>query len=56
MLDADTVAALKPWPLLPITSGELASCSMLQQVPEYHRCCVIALEQGGVGEVGACRT
>lgn len=34
MLDADTAAALKQWPLLPVTTGELVSCSMLQQVPE----------------------
>lgn len=34
LLDATTVEALKHWPLLPIATGELASCAMLQQVPE----------------------
>lgn len=32
LLEAATVPALGEWPLLPVTTGELVSCSMLQQV------------------------
>lgn len=32
LLDVATVEGLGQWPLVPITTGELVSCSMLQQV------------------------
>lgn len=34
LLEAATIPSLGRWPLLPITTGELVSCSMLQQVRE----------------------
>lgn len=32
LLEAATIPSLGRWPLLPITTGELVSCSMLQRV------------------------
>ena len=32
LLDVATIEGLRQWPLVPITTGELVSCSMLQQV------------------------
>lgn len=35
LLEVATIPGLEHWPLIPITTGELVSCSMLQQVRGY---------------------